>query len=174
MSGMKPTPYPYAEATADFMDMAGQERPQQLLLPLDAPRREPRPGDLGTLLGLEHAITQVVARVRHPVLRLRLALLLEEAYELSEACLHEDVEMIARNVADVLYVTHAFPHSLGYDGDAVYDHVHRANMTKKMGKVRSDGKQLAPVDFQPPSLREVLDRGLPKAGGSSQKLEAGS
>ena len=159
MSASTKTPYPYSQHTAEFMDMAGQEKPSHLLLPLEGLRCEPSPGDLGTLQGLQNAITQVVGSVRHPVLRLRLALLLEEMMELSDACLHEDVVLIARNVADILYVAHSFPHSLGYDGDAVYDCVHKANMQKRMGKVRSDGKQLAPLSFKPPDVLEVLKRG---------------
>ncbi len=149
-------PYPYSECTVQFMDMAGQERPKDFLIPLEGPHRKPSPGDLGTLLGLQNAVNQVVARVKHPILRLRLALLLEEVLELSDACLHEDIVMIARNVADILYVAHSFPHSLGYDGDAVYDCAHKANMQKRMGKVRSDGKQLAPLDFKPPDVQAVL------------------
>jgi hypothetical protein len=153
-------PYPYSECTAEFMDMAGQERPRRLQIGLPPEgRRDPAPGDLGTLKGLHEAITQVVARVRHPVLRLRLALLLEEVQELTDACLHEDLALIARNVADVLYIAHSFPHSLGYDGGAVYDCVHRANMKKRMGKTRSDGKQLAPMDFRPPDVLGVLKAG---------------
>ncbi len=140
------------------MEMAGQERPDHPLFPLEGPNYKPSPGDLGTLQGLQNAVSQVVARVRHPILRLRLALLLEEVLELSDACLHEDLVMIARNIADILYVTHSFPHSLGYDGNAVYDCVHQANMRKQMGKVRSDGKQLAPLDFKPPDIRGVLKR----------------
>lgn len=152
-------PYPYAERTAEFMDMAGQERPTQLMLPLmPSQSGQPSPGDLGTLQGLQNAIAQVVPRIRHPILRLRLALLLEEARELAEACLREDLEMIARNVADVLYVAHSFPYSLGYDGAAVYDCIHQANMTKKMGKIRSDGKKMAPVDFKPPEVIQVLKK----------------
>ena len=150
------SPYPYSEATAAFMDMAGQDRPRQRLLPLDGTGYQPSPGDKGTLLGLQNAINQVVSRVHHPVLRLRLALLLEEVQELSDACLHENMELIARNVADVLYVAHSFPHGLGYDGDAVYDCVHQANLSKRRGKVRSDGKQLAPPGFQPPDVLRAL------------------
>jgi len=139
------------------MDMAGQERPEHLLIPPSSEGgRKPSPGDLGTLQGLQNAITQIVPRVKHPVLRLRLALLLEEMLELAEACLNEDMPFIARNVADILYVAHSFPHSLGYDGAAVYDCVHRANMMKRTGKIRSDGKKLAPMDFQPPDVRGVL------------------
>lgn len=149
-------PYPYAEATSEFMDMAGQERPQKPIFALEGANRIPAPGDLGTLHGLQNAMAQVIARVKHPMLRLRLALLLEEVLELSEGCLHEDMVLIARNVADVLYVTHSFPHSLGYDGAAVYDAVHKANMKKKMGKVRSDGKQLAPLNFEPPDVLGAL------------------
>ncbi len=139
--------------------MAGQERPGQLILPLDAGRPQPSPGDMGTLLGLQNAMTQVVARIKHPILRLRLALVLEEVHELADACLHEDAELLARNVADILYVTHSIPHSLGYDGAAVYDCVHKANMHKRMGKVRSDGKQLAPTDFKPPDVLGALKGG---------------
>jgi len=154
------SPHPYAECAAEFMDMAGQERPDHCLVPLPPEvGRQPSPGDLGTLQGLQNAIAQVVPRVRHPVLRLRLALLLEETLELAEDCLREDMPMIARNVADALYVTHSFPHALGYDGAAVYDCVHQANMKKKMGKIRSDGKKLAPTDFQPPDVLSVLRQG---------------
>jgi phosphoribosyl-ATP pyrophosphohydrolase len=137
------------------MDMAGQDRPKQPILGLE-PAGSPSPGDLGTLKGLQQSMTQVVARVKNPTLRLRLSLVLEEAWELAEACLNEDLPMIARNAADILYVTHGIPHSMGYDGDAVFDCVHKANMTKRLGKVRSDGKQLAPVDFQPPDVRAAL------------------
>lgn len=159
MNPLSSTPYPYSEATARFMDMAGQERPSRPFLSLEREKgQEPSAGDLGTLQGLHNAIQQVVPRVRHPVLRLRLALLLEEVEELSEACLREDMEMIARNVADVLYVTHSFPHALGYEGDAVFDCVHQANMAKRRGKVRSDGKQLAPMDFKPPNVQEILKK----------------
>jgi hypothetical protein len=156
MSQSLPKPYPYSEATADFMDMAGQVRPSKLVIPIEGSDRHPAPGDLGTLQGLQNAVNQVTARIRDPVLRLRLSLLLEEVLELSDACLQEDIEMIARNVADILYIAFSFPHSLGYDGTAVYDAVHRANMTKKMGKFRSDGKQLAPADFNPPNIKKIL------------------
>ena len=149
------------------MDMAGQERPDQLLLPLDI-KQTPSQGDLGTLHGLQNAIAQVVARIKHPILRLRLALLLEETLELSEASLWEDMAMIARNVADILYVTHSFPHSLGYDGAAVYDCVHKANMKKKMGKVRSDGKQLAPIHFTQPDVLGILKISIQKTESRSQ------
>lgn len=149
-------PYPYSECASQFMKMAGQECPDHLLLPIDS-SLTPSPGDLGTLQGLQNATAQVVGRIKHPVLRLRLALLLEEILELSEACLYENMEMIARNIADVLYIAHTFPHSLGYDGAIVYDCVHQANMQKRMGKVRSDGKQLAPLDFKPPKVREALE-----------------
>jgi predicted HAD superfamily Cof-like phosphohydrolase len=155
---MTKLPYPYSEATAEFMDMAGQERPKKMVIPLQG-AHQPSPGDLGTLVGLHNAAAQVVARVHNPALRLRLALLLEEVLELSEACVHENAELIARNVADVLYVAHSFPHALGYDGAAVYDAVHQANLKKRMGKVRSDGKQLAPVDFKPPDIAAVLQQG---------------
>lgn len=152
------SPYPYAQAVAEFMDMAGQDRPKKPILPLESGTK-PSPGDLGTLKGLQQAMTQVVARVRNPTLRLRLALVLEEVYELAGASLDEDLPMIARNTADILYVTHGIPHSLGYDGDGVFDVIHKANMTKQLGKIRSDGKQLAPVDFKPPDVRSVLAKG---------------
>ena len=157
---MKPlaSSYPYSECTAQFMEMAGQEKPLQLLFPIGEPSHKPTPGDLGTLQGLQNTMGQVVARVKNPVLRLRLSLLMEEVLELSEACLHEDIVSIARNVADILYVTHSFPHSLGYDGAAVYDCVHQSNMQKKMGKVRSDGKQLAPRGFKPPDVEGALKK----------------
>ncbi len=150
--------YPYVRAVSEFMDMAGQDRPKKAVLSLE-PGAKPSLGDLGTLKGLQQAMTQVVARVRNPTLRLRLSLVLEEVCELAEASLHEDLPMIARNTADILYVTHGIPLSLGYDGDGVFDVVHKANMTKQLGKIRSDGKQLAPVDFAPPDVRSVLAKG---------------
>ncbi|MBI4027577.1 MAG: hypothetical protein HY360_21500 [Verrucomicrobia bacterium] len=173
MNAPLPSPYPYSECAAQFMDMAGQERPDHLPLKLEGTNCFPSPGDIGTLQGLQNAISQVVGRVRHPVLRLRLALLLEEVMELSEACIREDMALIAHNVADVLYVAHSFPHSLGYDGAAIYNCVHKANMKKKMGKVRSDGKQLAPVDFKPPDIVGVLQSSKPPVAPSNDSARKG-
>jgi NTP pyrophosphatase (non-canonical NTP hydrolase) len=84
---------------------------------------------------------------------LRRTLIAEEAAELLEAIDEGDVEHIAREMADVLYVVWGTALVYGIDLDAAFREVHRAAMDKmRAGLRRDDGKILKPAGFVPPDM----------------------
>ncbi|MFD5318575.1 hypothetical protein [Streptomyces sp. NPDC127098] len=119
------------------------------------------------------------ARAEHPELaEHRRTLLTEEAREAAEA-LTELAEAlrtgddplaayraVAKELADVLYVTYGAADALGIDLPAVFVEVHRSNMSKldADGRVlrRADGKVLKGPSYRPPVLDGLVDR--PSAG----------
>lgn len=58
---------------------------------------------------------------------------------------------------DVLYVTYGSVVTFGVDIEPFFDEVHRANLAKVGGGVRSDGKWMKPEGWQPPRIKEMLD-----------------
>lgn len=94
---------------------------------------------------------------------LRQAILDEEVEELREAVAEADVVGIADALADLVYVICGTAHCYGIDLDAVFQEVHRSNMTKldRDGRpiYRADGKVLKGPDYDPPDLLRAL--GLP-------------
>ncbi|MFC7879022.1 hypothetical protein [Isoptericola sp. NPDC057391] len=111
----------------------------------------------------------------------RRALLEEEAGEAAEALADlasalaagGDVaaafRSVAKELADVLYVTYGAADALGIDLPAVFVEVHRSNMSKvdADGRVlrRADGKVLKGPGYRPPDL-DGLVVGLPGRGPS--------
>lgn len=93
---------------------------------------------------------------------LRLALHNEEheelVHELRMAALGEaDLHRIARELADVLYVTYGTAWAFGIDLDAALAEVHRAAMDKmRAGLRREDGKILKPPGFRPPDMTAAV------------------
>lgn len=104
----------------------------------------------------------------------RRTLLDEEAHEAAEALtnLAEALRSgddptaaytaVAKELADVLYVTYGAADALGIDLPAVFVEVHRSNMSKvdSDGQVlrRADGKVLKGPGYRPPVLDEFLER----------------
>lgn len=121
-----------------------------------------------------------------PTVRLRLRLVLEEAFELVEATLARAVDFarlrdleervshlvdhasfsvsivgVADALADIDYVVAGTRLAFGIDGDAVADEVHRANMAKAPGGIvkRNDfGKVVKPDGWTPPDVAGVLQK----------------
>ncbi|MET8004242.1 hypothetical protein [Nonomuraea glycinis] len=103
----------------------------------------------------------------------RRTLLVEEAREAAEAltnlakALHigDDplaaYKAVAKELADVLYVTYGAADALGIDLPAVFVEVHRSNMSKldADGRVlrRADGKVLKGPGYQPPILDDLVE-----------------
>jgi predicted HAD superfamily Cof-like phosphohydrolase len=88
---------------------------------------------------------------------LRRTLIEEEAAELLEAIDEGDVEHIAREMADVLYVVWGTALVYGIDLDAAFREVHRAAMDKmRAGLRREDGKILKPPGFRPPDMTAAI------------------
>lgn len=73
---------------------------------------------------------------------------------------------VAKELADVLYVTYGTADALGIDLPAVFVEVHRSNMSKldADGQVlrRADGKVLKGPSYQPPALDGLVE--WPAAG----------
>lgn len=91
---------------------------------------------------------------------LRKRLLAEETEELSEAIDRHNLEEIAGELADVLYVLYGTAITFGIDLDEVVAEVHRSNMSKldKEGNptIREDGKVLKGPNYAPPNLLPLL------------------
>lgn len=83
-------------------------------------------------------------------------LMKEELAELVKAMDEEDMVEIADGIADLLYVTLHTANCYGLHVDPIFMEVQRSNMTKKGGPTRSDGKQLKPDSYSPPSIARII------------------
>ena len=75
---------------------------------------------------------------------LRVSLIQEEFAELREALTQRDIEAIAKELADLLYVVYGTAVSCGIEMAPVFQEVHRSNMSKVGGHKRADGKWIKP------------------------------
>ena len=117
-------------------------------------------------------------------LSLRLALLEEELGEVRHAMDSGDVAEVAKELADLLYVTFGAGVEFGIPLHEVFAGVHRSNMSKLWSAAaataaiadpaheassleaiadgivvrRADGKVLKPPTYQPPDIASLLDR----------------
>ena len=87
---------------------------------------------------------------------LRMNLMQEEFDELHEALTQGDVEAVAKELADVLYVVYGTAVSCGIDMAPVFREVHRSNMSKVGGHKRADGKWIKPPNYSPAHLQPIL------------------
>jgi predicted HAD superfamily Cof-like phosphohydrolase len=91
--------------------------------------------------------------------KLRADLIREEAGELADAVEANDYLGMAKESADVLYVTYGTALTHGYDLDAAMEAVHESNMTKLVdGKpiMREDGKVLKGPNYRAPDLSHCV------------------
>ena len=92
-------------------------------------------------------------------LDLRLELIQEEVAELIAGASIRDLENVAKELTDILYVTYGMGASLGIDLDACFTEVHRSNLSKlENGKViyREDGKVMKGKNYTPPDMTRPL------------------
>ena len=90
---------------------------------------------------------------------LRMKLLKEEFDEYNEGETNNDLENIAKELADIIYIVCGTAVSYGIPLDRVFDEVHRSNMAKLVdGKPvrRDDGKILKPEGWTPPDVKKIL------------------
>lgn len=73
-----------------------------------------------------------------------------------------DLHSLAKELADLLYVTYGYAAALGIDLDMVFDEVHRSNMSKlgENGKpiYREDGKVLKGPNYSPANIIDVIEK----------------
>jgi predicted HAD superfamily Cof-like phosphohydrolase len=94
------------------------------------------------------------AAVQH----LRWKLIIEEAVEFSDAVAAQDLVAIADAIGDLLYVVYGAAVAFGIPAQAIFDEVHRSNMSKFIdGHRREDGKWVKGASYSPPDLEAVLE-----------------
>ena len=87
---------------------------------------------------------------------LRWSLIVEELKELQKAMETEDLPAVADAIGDAIYVLIGTALAYGIDLRPVWDAIQQANMAKKDGPVREDGKRLKPPDWRPPDIKGIL------------------
>ena len=87
---------------------------------------------------------------------LRRVLIIEEHNELMHAMQSRDIVGIVDGIVDCIVVLIGTAIQYGVDLRPIWDEVHRTNMAKAGGEIRSDGKVLKPKDWTPPAIAELL------------------
>jgi len=100
--------------------------------------------------------TSPTLNIAPAITKLRLALIEEEVDEVACALYSTDLEGIAHELADLLYVTFGCALAYGIDLEPIFLEVHRANMAKVGGPLAYNGKQLKPEGWKPADLGPIL------------------
>jgi predicted HAD superfamily Cof-like phosphohydrolase len=90
---------------------------------------------------------------------LRRKLLKEEVEEYFDGEDKDDLENVAKELADIIYIVCGTAASYGIPLDRVFEAVHSSNMAKLVdGKPirREDGKILKPEGWTPPDIKSIL------------------
>lgn len=103
-------------------------------------------------------LTQTVpTELNEETKRLRIRLIQEEFDELKEAMASGDLAAVAKEMADLLYVTYGTAVSYGIDMEPVFQEVHRSNLSKVGGYKRADGKWVKPPTYSPADTNTILE-----------------
>ena len=89
--------------------------------------------------------------------QLRVRLIQEEFEELKEAMAAGNLAAVAKEMADLLYVTYGTAVSYGIDMEAVFREVHRSNLSKVGGYKRADGKWVKPPTYSPADIEPIVE-----------------
>ncbi|NGZ09875.1 MAG: hypothetical protein CV088_10890 [Nitrospira sp. LK70] len=89
--------------------------------------------------------------------QLRVRLIQEEFDELKEAMAAGNLAAVAKEMADLLYVTYGTAVSYGIDMEAVFQEVHRSNLSKVGGYKRADGKWVKPSTYSPADIESIME-----------------
>ena len=114
------------------------------------------------------AISDVPTYPRPSVQDLRVRLIEEETHEVIEAMRMGDLHEIAKELADLLYVTFGTAVTYGIDMDKVWEAVHHSNMTKAAAALIGHGdlKLMRGEDYIAPNIGAIIDDPQPLVHGS--------
>jgi len=90
--------------------------------------------------------------------RLRVRLIVEEAYEFKDAVEGGNYLEMIDALCDLNYVLQGAAVSMGVDLQPFFVEVHMANMNKTKGGKDAGGKQMKPPGWQPPDHRKVWEQ----------------
>ena len=94
------------------------------------------------------------------VIKLRIALIVEELNELKDAIKEKDMVEVADALTDILYVTYGAGATFGINLDECFAEVHRSNMSKLQPdgtvKRREDGKIQKGENYSSPNLKPIV------------------
>lgn len=85
-----------------------------------------------------------------------IALMQEELGEVVEAMQEPSLEHIAKELADLLYVTLYTANAYGLIIEPIFAEVQRSNMTKLGAGKAENGKQLKGKDYSPPDIASIV------------------
>lgn len=88
---------------------------------------------------------------------LRAALIAEEAREACQAIMADNLVDAVDGLVDTIYVCLGAAVTFGVDLAPIFNEIHRTNLAKVGGSVRSDGKILKPPEWRPPRVAKLLD-----------------
>ncbi|MBX3329288.1 MAG: hypothetical protein KF722_02720 [Nitrospira sp.] len=97
------------------------------------------------------------ADLNEETIQLRVRLIQEEFDELKEAMATGNVAAVAKEMADLLYVTYGTAVSYGIDMEPVFQEVHRSNLSKVGGYKRADGKWVKPPTYSPADIESIVE-----------------
>ncbi len=83
-------------------------------------------------------------------------LIIEEVSELLAGMDKDDLVEMADGGADAIVVILGAMVNAGLDMRPIWDEVHRTNMAKKGGAIRTDGKRLKPEGWKPPEIERLI------------------
>lgn len=89
---------------------------------------------------------------------LRRNLIKEEVKETLDAIRDDNLVALADGIADSIVVLLGTAVTYGIDMRPIWDIIHKSNMAKKGGTLRSDGKMLKPEGWEPPNIRSEIAR----------------
>ena len=105
----------------------------------------------------EIVVQPVPTDVSEETKHLRARLIQEEFDELKEAMASGSLAAVAKEMADLLYVTYGTAVSYGIDMEPVFQEVHRSNLSKVGGYKRADGKWVKPPTYSPADITSILE-----------------
>lgn len=90
--------------------------------------------------------------------RLRRKLIREEVNELLDAIDDNDLVKLADGCVDSIVVIIGTALTYGIDLEPIWNEIHRTNMAKRFGEMRPDGKRLKPEGWEPPRIKDLIEK----------------
>jgi predicted HAD superfamily Cof-like phosphohydrolase len=105
---------------------------------------------------IKHEIPRSPRLLTRKELDLEVYMIRDELEEFEIAWTKNDLVNAAKEIHDVIYVACNTAIRMGLDVDAIFNEVHRSNMTKQNGGYNSAGKWQKGPDYEEPNLEKFI------------------